>query len=137
MNNSLCRLSAEMINDNCFVWYNDGEQPDFRLWSLDNSSDIAKPAASYRGIHLSATPSNDTIEEIFNKRPAADDLDQNLSRLKRRRMKDITPYIGITKRDQHLQILQEYMPPVLLERLVKEIPKQVLQEAVQKTHQLC
>jgi hypothetical protein len=109
------------------------------LWSLDEprgDEHTIKPVARFNGIELSSTSSIEPIEEIFGKRFAADELDQNISRIKRRRTKDVSPYVSLAKKDQHLQILREYMPPAIVEKIEKEVPKEVRQAALSMTRRL-
>src|SRR5277367_294888 len=96
MNDSTTRISAELLSAREPVtWYGEGETSRFMLWSLDGSMDengeTVKPTARFNGLELSTTPSARTIDDIFGKRHAADEFDNNLSRIKHRRVKEVTP----------------------------------------------
>jgi hypothetical protein len=56
--------------------------------------------------------------------------------MKRRRPKEVTPYVSLANKDQRLHILREFMPPAIAEKLAKEIPKDVLKEALSMTRRL-
>jgi hypothetical protein len=97
----------------------------FKVWCLDDpNSNI--PSAEFGGIAVSSTASKDSIDTIFTKRYAADDFDQNLSSLKRRRIEDVSPYVALTKRHGHLHVLQEFVPENLARMLTENVPKPVI-----------
>ena len=75
--------------------------------------------------------SEETIETILGgKRQAADDFDENISRLKRQRTEDVSPYLGVVKRRGHLQILKEFCPAPVAQMLVDKVQRPVLQKIV-------
>ena len=142
VNDSTTRISAEILSDRePITWYGEGDEAPFMLWSLDGSSDensepVGKPAARFNGLELSTSPSVHTVDDIFGKRHAADEFDNNLSRMKRRRVKEVTPFVSLANKDQRLHMLREFMPPAIAEKLAKEVPKDVLKEALSMTRRL-
>jgi hypothetical protein len=141
MNDSTTRISAELLSAREPVsWYGEGETSPFMLWSLDGSMDengeTVKPTARFNGLELSTTSSARTIDDIFGKRHAADEFDNNLSRIKHRRVKEVTPYVSLAEKDDQLRILREFMPPAIVEKVAREIPKDVQKEAISLTRRL-
>jgi hypothetical protein len=133
----VCRISAELAatDSDSLVYYGNETKPPFKIWCLDDPQGN-QPTAELNGLAVSITPSGDTIDEIFKKRYAGDDFDQNLSHVKRRRTNDLSPYTGLTKKDRNLQILREFLPQSLAEKLVEKVPPRVLRETLKVVRSL-
>jgi hypothetical protein len=138
-NDSICRISAEILPaSDSITWFGTEEadpKPPFRIWCLDDP-ESNKPTAELNGISISATPSTDTVDTIFTKRYAADDFDQNITRLKRRRKKDVTTYVGLVKKDGRLQTLRRFVPERLARLLIQSVPKDALPAILDVTRKL-
>jgi hypothetical protein len=132
------RISAELAatDSDSLVYYGNETKPPFKIWSLDDPQGNYQPTAELNGLAVSITQSGDTIDQIFNKRYAADDFDQNLSRVKRQRTNDLSPYTGLVKNDRNLQILREFLPQSLAQKLVDKVPPRVLRETIKVVRSL-
>lgn len=130
-------INTELGSEREPAFYEETAQPPFMLWSLDESPQgRLKPMARFNGLEVSATASTESIENILGKRHLAEEFEHNLSRIKKRRLKDVTPYVSLAKRGQHFQILREYLPPTLVEKFGKNIPQELLKEALSVTRRL-
>jgi hypothetical protein len=49
-----------------------------------------------------------------------------LSRVKRRRTKDVSRYVALVKNEDRLHLLNEFVPPPLAQRLVEKFPVPIL-----------
>jgi hypothetical protein len=140
-NESICRIHSELLpNPDSITWYaQDGPSPPFRLWSLDTPRDEAnanRPSAQFNGLELSAQTTSNTIDDIPGKRHAAFEFDQTLSKAKRRRVDDLTPYVTLGKREDRFQVLQEFMPMQLIEKWIKNVPAEVRAEVLRVSRSL-
>ena len=130
-NEGMTRISAEVLH-HCerITWHSDeAKPPPVQLRSLDNlGSSKNKPSAHFDGLALSSAIVANPVNEIYGERHAADEFDQGLSRMKRRRTKDVSPYVALSKRDGYFYILREYMPEQLARKLSECILKEVLRE---------
>jgi hypothetical protein len=131
-NDSLCRISAEMVRDpESITWYDSANGAEstrpFKVWCLDDPN-FNTPAAEFCGTAVSSTSSKDPVDIIYTKRYVADDFDQNLSLRKRKRVEDPSPYVSLSKRQGHFQILQEFIPTNLAQILVESVPNPVLRK---------
>ena len=52
--------------------------------------------------------------------------------MKRRQGKDVLPYSRLLKQEGYIQILREYVPAPLAQKLVEAIPKSVLREILKR-----
>jgi hypothetical protein len=125
-NDSVCRISAEISHDSdAITWYDtentEDSKPPFKVWCLDDPEQN-QPSAEFNGVAVSASRNSDSLDTIFTKRYAADEFDKTLSRAKDQRTKDVSPYVGLVKRDGYLQLLNEFVPPPLAQRLVEKHP---------------
>ena len=123
-NDSVCRIHSELSADSdSTTWYdNNNSEPPFKIWCLDDPEQN-KPSAEFDGIAVLATPSAEPTDTMFTKRSAALlDFDERLSRAKRRRTKDVSPYEGLVNKEGYLHLLNEFVPPPLAQRLVEKIP---------------
>jgi len=133
-NDSLTRISAEMSTAlDSIKWYSETDEPKppFKVWCLDDP-EHNRPSADINGIAVSTTKSTETVDVMFTKRYAADDFDQNLSRAKRLRTKDVAPYVGVAKNQGYIHLLSKFIPPLLGRRLAEKISVPVL-DAILKT----
>lgn len=69
------------------------------------------------------------MRTISRKRHAADKLDRKIQRLKRRKLGDVSQYMGLIEWEGHFQILQKYYPKPLVQML-RELPQQVRRRIV-------
>jgi uncharacterized protein YoxC len=133
-NDSLTRIKGEILpNATSIKWYDDAE-PAFRLWSLDGGSDIggsqrSRPTAQYEGMEVSSVRL-ERVEQVYEKRHIADDVDEHIRERKRRRVNVVSAYLGLAKRGEYFEELQEYMPPELHERF-KDLPPEIQRGALQ------
>ena len=141
MNDSTTRINAKPLSDRePITWYGEGVEAPFMLWSLDGSleenRESVKPTAQFNGLELSMTRSENTIDDIFGKRHAADEFDNNVSQIKTGCTKDVTPYVFLTKKGRRLHIFREFMPIAIAEKFAREVPKALLKEALSMSRRL-
>jgi hypothetical protein len=129
-NESVCRIHAELLpNPESVTWYSDeSPAPSIKIWSLDTPADeanVSQPSARFNGLEVSSETISEPIEQILGKRHAAVEFDQRLSRAKRRRLGDLTPYIALGQRNDQLQILQEFLPRHLVDNWLGTVPAEL------------
>lgn len=111
----------------------------FKLWSLDVSPAEAmesQPSGHFHGLEVSAQPAPHPIDDILDKSHRAFPFDQSLSRAKARQTHDLTPYLGLTERDNQFQILQEFMPRHLAAKWLCTVPADVRSEVLRVSRAL-
>ena len=95
LNESVIRI---ILPEDSLIWYGPEDKPTTRLWSLDHLDEqLPSPNAKYGGLDLSSVRLDYTYEDMTAKRHLADDVDEVVREYKRRRISDISPFIGITK----------------------------------------
>ena len=142
-NQILENIESELPEDTeSLIWFGDSDEylkPQFKLSSLNMTDDMdmnSRPSVSFQGVDLTSTASAQTIDEIHSKPAAAHCFNKHLSKIKRRRPHDLTPFHCVVKSKNYFQILREYMPPALIQKLRNKFPTITLGEFQQTSRGL-
>jgi len=92
------------------------------------------PSARLAGLELSIIASIN-VDDVDQKRYAAVEFLEYVSRIKARRGTDISPYIGLAKQGNRIHALQIFSPPEIVEQL-SEIPDRSRKELIQTVNSL-
>lgn len=136
INEYLTKIEGEFVpNQEDITWYKEVNGRSFRLWDLHHrhESQITNdsiPSARLDGSELSIIASIN-IDDVYQKRDTAVEFFEYLTRIKRRRGKDISPYVGLAKHGNCIHVLQIFSPPELVEQLDSNISERPRDELVQ------
>jgi hypothetical protein len=111
LNESVTRIRTEILpNNQPLVWHNEStfeSHQHFKVWSLDydlsNATEQPRPDVAMNGLELSSSRLSDDYDGIVTRRSMADEIDDDLRHKKRRRIFEISPYVGLAKRGNVLQ----------------------------------
>lgn len=137
MNDSRTRIINELIpNPKSVIWYDDAldRQEISRIWHLDIAN-AEQPYARYNGMELSSIRL-ESIKHTMSKRDIAEEVDDIVRERKRRRVGDISPYLGLVKRDGHFVMLNEYIPSTFKTNFANEIDHEAQLRALQLSQTL-
>jgi len=126
LNESAIRIRAEFLPmSSGLSWYEKSpEDRHLKIWALDEVVAENDPPATLNGLDLATTRLGITYDEVLTKRHIADDVDEDIREKKRRRLDNITPYVSLVKRGEHVEELHEYVPSSVIRRFEEELPEE-------------
>jgi hypothetical protein len=111
-------IQSEILPMEEVIRYDESGERPFRVWSL-SSHQTSLPVARYNGTDLSAKTLSNTYDDMITKRHITYDVERSIRERKRSNIADPSPYVGLAKRGNHVEILEEYIPDLTRENLMK------------------
>jgi len=135
MNDSASKIQSEIITRSSGLrWLDDSEDRTIRVCSLKegpNKSRTLHPTATFNGVALSSVRIRQAYDKVLTTPHIAAELDEHIQEIKRERVSDISPYIGLATRGPWLEELREYVSPRVNELLEKHLSREHKIQAMQ------